>query len=439
LIRSRTILAFCALLAAGTAARAQQPQPSQPQTAPAPLTLSAATSSALQQVSALRQAELDEAIAAEDLRQARTALLPRMRDSFTLAYNSPAHPPSDPGSPSFIAQNAVHEYQNLLGVAGEWNFGLLSAIRRSRALLEAARAGTAVARRALVRGVGEAYYGSALATAKRIAAEQSLAAAAEFERITELNWRAGEVPEVDVIRARLQTAARRDELAQARQQEAVSTAALSTLLGSGITGTPSIEPLPQTADAREIESLTAAGVARRPELAQAQAQLRAARADVSVARADLLPRITYSVDEGFDTNSLAPEELRQHRGILATANVDVPLFDWGATRSRQRQAQIRARSAELQRELTSRELYLEFATARQEATTAAARVDNARRALADAERNDTISVARYRAGEAPISEATDAQTTLAQQRLTLQQALYDYYVARAHLREAAGE
>jgi len=320
-----------------------------------------------------------------------------------------------------------------------WNFGLISAISRSRALLEAARAGTEVARHALVRGVDEAYYGAALATAKRTAAEQSLAAAEEFEHITALNEHAGEVPEVDVIRARLQTAARRDDLAQARQAETIANAALGTLLGYGITKSPVIEPLPQTIDVRQIDRFTAARVPHRPEFAQLEAQVRAAHADVRVARADLLPAISYSVDEGFDTPSLAPAELRKHQGILATANVDVPIFDWGVTWSRIRQAQLRARGAELQRELIIRDLYLQFATARQEALTAADRVENARLAVADAERNVSISVARYRAGEGSIVEATDALTTLATERLALQQSLFDYQVAVARLREAAGE
>jgi outer membrane protein TolC len=356
-----------------------------------------------------------------------------------LAYNSPAHPPGSPIDPSFIAQNAVHEYQNLLGVAGDWNFGLIAAVRRSRALLEAARAGTEIARRAFIRGVNEAYYSAALATSKRLAAEQSLAAAEEFERVTDLNFRAGEVPEIDVIRARLQAAARRDDLAQARQAEAITNASLGTLLGYGITRAPVIETLPQQVDVRELENLTSAGVARRPEFAQLEAQARSARADIGVARADRLPRITYSLDQGFDTTSLSPEDVRQHRGVLAMANVDVPIFDWGASRSRQRQAELRARGAELRRELITRELYLQFASARQEAVTAAERVDNARRAVADAEHNVTISISRYRAGEAPITEVTDALTTQATQRLTLQQALFDYQVARARLQEAVGQ
>jgi outer membrane protein TolC len=406
------------------------------------MSLLAATSTALQQASAYQQAQIDEQIAAEDLRQAKAAMLPRARDSFSVTYNSPAHRPQggiDPSTPSFIATNAIHEYQNLLGVTGDLHFGVFAAIRRSRALLNAAHAGTEVARRAFVRGVGEAYYAAALATAKRRAAEASLAAAEEFERVTDLNYRAGEVPEVDAIRARLLTAQRRDDFAQAQRDEVIANASLGTLLGYGITRTPSIDVLPQTIDTSELSSISADGIVRRPEFAQLEAQVAAARADVGVARSDLLPRLAYSVDKGFDTTSLSREQIRLHRGTLATANLDVPIFDWGATFSRIRQANLRAKGAELQRQLVIRDLYLQFATARQEATTAAERVDNARRAVADAERNVSISIARYRAGEAPITEATDAQTTLAQQRLALQQALYDYQVARARLREAVGE
>ncbi len=418
------------------------PTSASPAPATAPLSLSAATSTALQQVSAYQQAQIDEQIAAEDLRQAKAALLPRVRDSFTVTYNSPSHRPLggiDPTAPSFIAANATHEYQNLLGVTGDLHYGIFAAIRRSRALLRAAHAGTEVARRAFVRGTREAYYAAALATAKRGAAEASLAAAEEFERVTDLNYRAGEVPEVDAIRARLLAAQRRDDLAQARRDEVIANASLGTLLGYGITRVPSIEVLPQTIDTTDLSAVSPEGVVRRPELLQLEAQVAAARADVGVARSDLLPRLAYSVDKGFDTTSLSREEIRLHRGTLATANLDVPIFDWGATFSKIRQANLRANGAELQRELAIRDLYLQFATARQEATTAAQRVESAHRAVADAERSVSISIARYRAGEAPITEATDAQTTLATQRLALQQALYDYQIARTRLREAVGE
>lgn len=413
----------------GTGSVAAQ-QPSQP------MSLSAATSAAFEQASSLQQAQIDEATAAEDLRQARAAFLPTLRSAKLFAY-SPAKPPAPADTQSFIGPNAIREYQALVGFAGDWNFGKSAAVRRARALLQAARAGTAAARRARARGVAEAYYGAAVATEKRSAAADSLAAAKELERVTQLSRNAGEVPEVDLIRARLQTAQRRDDLSQAVQAEVVAYATLGSFLGR-ILNPPTIEPLPQTVDVKDVQSLTSDSVSRRPEFAQLEAQARAARDDIRVARADLLPRITYSIDRGFDTPSLVRGELRQHVGNLAVVNIDIPIFDWGAARSRIRQAQLRAKAADVQRLITIGDLRLQFAKARQETLTAAERADNARRALADAERNVTISIARYRAGEAPILEATDALTTRAQQRIVLQQALYDYQVARARLQEASG-
>jgi outer membrane protein TolC len=372
-----------------------------------------------------------------DLTQARAALLPRLRSSSTATYNKPLHPGS--ADPSFIAQNAAREYQELLGVEGSLDFGVRAAITKNNALLAAAHAGTEIARRALVRGVREAYFGLGLARAKRSSAEETLAAAEEFERVTTLQHNGGELAEVDVIRARLQTAQRRDDLEQARLQEAQALAAMRVL-----TGVRAPEPLivseltPQPATA-DIERFTTEMTARRPEITQAEEQLRAAKSDIGVARAGRLPSLTYAIDEGFDSPSLRPADIREHRGYLATANLNIPIFDWGIGRSKQRQAELRAQAAENQLTITRREAEVEFASAREEALTAIRRVDNARTAAADARRNADISIARYRAGEAPILEVTDALTTLAQQRNNFQQALYDFEIARAHLQEAAGE
>src|SRR5689334_15894886 len=91
-----------ALVLMASAAFAQQPQPQAPATPPPPMSLAAAQTTALQQVSAFQQAQIDEAIAAEDLRQAEASLLPRARSASTIAYNSPARPPVSTSDPSFI-------------------------------------------------------------------------------------------------------------------------------------------------------------------------------------------------------------------------------------------------------------------------------------------------------------------------------------------------
>jgi outer membrane protein TolC len=400
-----------------------------------PVTVQSATQAALQQATAYQQAVIDEQTAALDLTQARAALLPRVRSSSTATFNKPLHPGAP--DPSFIAANAAREYQELVGVEGSLDFGTRAAIARSRALLAAAHAGTEVARRALVRGVREAYFGLGLAAAKRRSAEETLAAAEEFERVTTLQHHAGELAEVDAIRARLQTAQRRDDVEQARLQEAEALAAMRVLTGIRAPQPLTVSDLNPQPAITDIERFT--NTTTRPELTQAQQQLNAARSDIGVARAGRLPSVTYAVDEGFDSPSLHPSDIRQHRGYLATANLVVPIFDWGVGRAKQRQAELRAQAAQNQLNITRRGLDQQFAAAREEALTAIRRVDNARAAVADARRNVDISIARYRAGEAPILEVTDALTTLAQQRTNYQQALFDFEIARAHLQEAAGE
>ncbi len=131
--------------------------------------------------------------------------------------------------------------------------------------------------------------------------------------------------------------------------------------------------------------------------------------------------------------------IRQHEGYLATVNLNIPIFDWGIGRARQRQAELRAELARNLLVLAQRDVEQQFLVARESALAAVRRVDNARQAVDDARRNADISLARYRAGEAPIVEVTDALTTLAQQRANYEGALYDFEIARAHLQEAAGE
>jgi outer membrane protein TolC len=342
---------------------------------------------------------------------------------------------------SFINANAITEYEALAGVTGELDVGgrLRATLRRNVALLEAARAGTEVARRALIQAVNEAYYGLSLASARRSSAALSLKAAEEFEHITQLLLDAGEVAEVDLRRARLQTATRRDESEQATALESAAADSLRVLVGYDFT-TPIIttELVIVPPDVSEIDRFASSTIVQRPEFIQFEAQKRAAEQEVKVARRERLPQLSYSFNGGFDSDSLRSPALRMHTGVLAGVSVTIPLFDWGASHSRERQAKLRAQTAESQQKMALRSFNQQFYTARAQAVSAAARIRVLQASLADAELNVQTSIARYRAGEAPILEVTDSQTTLAAQRAALFQALFDYQIARARLAQASG-
>jgi outer membrane protein TolC len=395
------------------------------------------------QASAFQQAGLNERIAAEDVKQAQAAFLPRITAPLDYIYTSPAlgTPSGQPRVQSFIANNAIGEYQALLSITGEIDIAgkLRATLQRNRALLEAARAGTMVARRALAQATVEAYYGLALATARRRSAELNLAAAEEFERNTGLLLSAGEVAPVDLTRAQLQTTQRRNELESARADEALAADALRVLVGYDF-GTPIATTDLSTGIPidNDVERIATDTISQRPEFAQFDAERRAAEQDIRLARIERLPQVSYTVNGGFDTDSLRPARLKEHTGVSAAVNVSVPIFDFGASKSRERQARLRAQVAESQRTQALRGFYQQFYAARTAALSAAARIRLAGTGIAQAESNLSASIARYRAGEASIIEVTDAQTTLAAQRFALYQAIFDYQTARARLLQAAG-
>jgi outer membrane protein TolC len=425
------------------------PSPSVPLTAQSsqglnPLTLDEALRLANSLASSYQQAGLNEKIAAEDVRQAQAAFLPRVSSPLSYLYTTPALglPPGTPRTPSYIANNAINEYQVYLNVAGDIDIAgrLRATLARNRALLTAAHAGTEVARRALVQAVIETYYGLALATAQLRAAELNLRASEEFERITSLLFSGGEIASVDLTRAQLQTNARRDELERARANEEVAAGSLRVLVGYDFARPISTTDLALAAPVdSEFQPFKVNDISRRPEFTQFEAQLRAAKEEVQIARADRLPQLSYSILGGFDTDSLRPPRLKEHTGISGAFSLSIPIFDWGSSRSRERQARLRAQIAENERTVALRGFTQQFYAAQAQVVSAATRIRLAGAGITQAQNNVDASIARYRAGEAQIIEVTDALTTLATQRFALYQAIFDYQTALARLRQATGQ
>lgn len=408
-----------------------------------PLTLEEALHLANLQASTYQTAIINERIAAEGVKQARAAFLPKLNAPFAYLYTSPAHglPLGEPRAPSFIASDAIGAYEAFASVSGDFDIAgkLRATLARNQALLAAAHAGTDAAKRGLAQAVVEAYYGLALASVQHQAAQQSLASAEEFEQITSLLLTGGEVAAVDLTRAQLQTLRRRDELERARVNELIAADALRVLVGYDferpISTTDLAVALPTSS---EYLLFKAEDVSRRPELTQFDQQLRAARLDITVARADRLPSLSYTINGGFNTDSLRAPRFKQHLGMSMGISLNIPIFDWGANRSREHQARLQAELAENERTLALRGFTQQFYMARAQAASAEGRIRLAGDGVKKAEDNLAASIARYRAGEAQIVEVTDAQTTLVEQRSALYQAIFDYQTALSRLRQATG-
>jgi outer membrane protein len=407
-----------------------------------PLTLAEAIDLALKQASNFRSAQINEQIASEDIRQAQAAFLPKIESKPNYIYTSPSLGSTHPRPPSFLGANAINEIQGLIVASGEIDVsGKLNAtLRRKRALLASAHAGTEVARRDLIQAVSDAYFNLALATAKRRAAENNLAAAAEFENNTKLQLDAGEVAPVDYTRARLQTASRRDELEQARADESVNADGLRVFTGTSFgDGIAAVDLLTEMPVAGDVERFAEVMIATRPEFAQFEAERKAAAEEIRIAKADRRPQMIYSTGTGFISDSLVPAHLRDSMGVQLNVGVTIPIFDWGAARSRETQAGLRVQLADNARALAERQFAQAFFTARTQAIAARTRITQIAASIIDAENNVSASTARYRAGEASILEVTEAQNTLVTQKTALYQAIFDYQTARSRLMRAAGQ
>jgi OMF family outer membrane factor len=415
------------------------------QTATRFLTRDEAVNLALRQASNFEQAKLNEQIAGEDVFQARKSFYPKISANPNFIYNTPSIgrvTAGTPRPPSFLGANAITEYQATAMAAGEIDTsGRLKANqRRAFALLEAAKAGTEIARRDLIRATDEAYFGLAFSIAQKQAAELNLQAALDFENTTKLLVEGGENPPIDLLKAQIQTATRRDELEQAKIIEQISENNLKIYLNFDETQTVSVEELQMDVPMpAELAQFTVEAVRNRPELEQFEAQKKVAEEDIKIAKSERRPQVSYTLEAGVITDSIRPKRIGNSTGIRATVGVNVPLFDWGVSKSRQTQAELQSKIAESSRLFAERQFVADFNSNLTTAKTSASRIRELATNLQNAERVLNVAIERYKAGETQILEVTDSQNLIVTQRLALLQAIFDYQIAKARLRQATGK
>ena len=397
------------------------------------LTVEEAMAAALAQTSSYRQAQIEEKIADEDLRQARAALLPQLATPLTYFGTTPY---SQAGGrvPSFAPSLGINETSALVTASGALDLsGSLRAQRgHARELRAAARAGAESARRELALATVDAYYGLALARQKRRLADETLAIAEGFAEITSEQNAAGEAGEAELHRSRAEALKRRDELEQARAAESAAADALRALTGidaSVYLGVSRLGPeLPPLGDFTEY---TEAVVDSRPQLRQIDALARAATAEERVARDERRPQVAYALSGGFDAVDLG--QLRRYSGGAAIVTLRVPVFDFGTSRSREAQARLRREGLEAAHESEARVLRQEFYTARATAFSAVQRLHYARERAEASERSLKLLTNRYRRRKATITEVVDAQSAYAEARVAYYQAIADLSTARVRL------
>jgi outer membrane protein TolC len=384
------------------------------------------------------QAGLAAELAREDRIQAKAALFPTLN-----LFNQYIYTQGN-GTPSgvFVANDGVHVYNEQAIVHADlFSVAKRADYQRAIAAEAVTRARQEIADRGVVSTVVQSYYALVSAQRHDVNARRSVDEAQRFLDISEKLERGGEVAHADVIKAQLQFQQRQRDLMDAETNVQKARIALGVILFFDLTQPYDIAddlrpdtPLPSF---NEIQSLA---LSRSPDIRAAEAARRQADAGVLSARAAYYPSLVLDYFFGIDANVLGirgPGN-RQNLGSVVQGTVTVPVWNWGTTRSRVRQAELQRRQSEFDLTYTQRSLQSSINSFYLEAQAARAQLDSLRSSLDLSAESLRLTILRYQAGESTALEVVDAQATLALARNAYDDGLARYRVALAALQTLTG-
>jgi outer membrane protein TolC len=423
-------------------------QARQASTAPLTITFQDALHRARQNSPEYRSALTDLGLAREDRVQARASLLPDVNYNTSYIYSQGTGSltrncqTTVVGCPPFrfIANNAVHEYASQANVHEAVSLTNLADYRRSSAVLAQARARSEIAARGLVLTLTQAYYGLVVAQRKYANEQRAASEAARFLDISQKLEKGGEVAHADVLKASIQAQQQQRDLQEALIAMERSRLDLAVILFRDFNQNFTVvddlqnpEPLPS------LTEVAAAGQKNNPDLRAASAVYEASRHEVTAAWGGLLPSLSLDYFYGIDAThfAISTDGIR-NLGYSTVATLQIPIFSWGADRSKLKQAELRRDQAHVElnfahRQLLShlRQFYNEAEIARSAMESLASSADLAAESL-------RLTTLRYQAGESTVLEVVDAQNTLTQARNAYDDGQSRYRVALANVQTLTG-
>jgi outer membrane protein TolC len=386
----------------------------------------------------LYSAQIAARIAREDTRQAKAALLPSVAWNNQFIYTQPNGTPSG----VFVSNDGPRVYNNQIAAHGDiYAPGKRADYQRAIAAEAVARARAEVAARGVLAVVVQDYYGLAAARREVENAQQSLKEAQQFLDLTRKQESGGEVAHSDVVKAEILAEQRRRDAENAQLAADKARLALGVLLFADY-GRPFsvVDDLESPVAIPPFTEVQAMAARNNPEIQAAQATVRQQTHEITAARAAMLPSLSFDYFYGINANQYAiyNQEHLRNLGSAAQAQLTVPVWTWGAARSRVRQAELRLEQARNDLSLTQRQLLSNLDAFYREADTAALQIVSLKRSLDLASESLRLTLLRYEAGEVTALEVSDAQSTLAQARTAYSEGLVRRRVAAANLQTITG-
>jgi len=277
----------------------------------------------------------------------------------------------------------------------------------------ASREGQRAARITVIGAVADAYIAERLAEEQLHLTEATLADWQGSLAIARKLHSAGQSSGVDLAQAEGLARQALADLAQREREREQATNALTLAVGAPL---PSNLPQGMGLMQQPIRTSLAAGtpsdlLLRRPDIAQAEHDLRAANADIGAARAAFLPRLSLTGAFGFASLALQSLFTAGNRSWSYTPAISLPIFRGGELRGNLDIARLRSSIAVATYERSIQTAFREVADGLAGRATFASQLTEQRAVVEQAGRRAALARLSYRAGMTSRLELLDAQRT----------------------------
>jgi outer membrane protein TolC len=399
---------------------------------------------ALSRDPATRAAWHDARAAAAQAGARRSAYLPSLDASASLARQLPA---GGQGRPTTLTTGAGGSAALTWLLLDLGTRGAL--VDEADKLLAAARLAEHAAVADLVLRVEETYFGYLAARALVEAQSAAVAQAAASLAAAEGRRRAGLATVADVLQTRTALSQSRLVLQQLEGQALALRGALATLAGLPPTAELEVGALPSQVDAAAaqppIEELLAAAAARNPDLGRARASAEAAEARSLAASRALYPTLSFQASATrsylFASSDPAAEtDTFTSTGWSAGLVLRLPLLDGLGLRPAYDALAARASAdaARARADATAQRVALDVWTSFQGLRTAGQRVATSKDLVGSARASAEMAQGRYREGVGSLVDLLNAQAALELALAEDVRARADFLVALARLARASG-
>lgn len=297
-----------------------------------------------------------------------------------------------------------------------------------------------VTRRDLAYAAAQSYYSILFAREAIRVQDAQIASLKQHQREMEKRVEGGVSTNFDVTTTQVRIAQAQDRKIdlqnQLRNQEIQLARLLHRPEGEVTPVRGRFEYSPQSVD---VQDALARAATNRPEVKLAKDAEEVASAQLRVAEVGNKPTLNLVAQAGGKNGYIVPNLERVRFNTVAGAQLSIPIYDGDRNKYQRATAQSAIKGAQARTQDTQEQVRADVLQAVNNMQTSTARYDNSQVQIGQAADALTRAKARYRYGVGSNLDVLDAETQLAQSRLSRLQSIYNYTLGQYQLRRATGE